>query len=204
MAADPHRVLITGGAGFVGANLAVALAARHPDWELVALDNLHRRGSELNLPRLEAAGVEFVRADVREREALLAIAELDALVECSAEPSALVGMSGDTSYPFETNLVGAYNCLELARRDGAQFVFLSTSRVYPYRALSELELSRSRAVRARRRPGSATAPPRPGSRSASRSTARARSTARPSSPPSCWSPSTPPTSGSRRWSTAAA
>ncbi len=123
MAADPHRVLITGGAGFVGANLAVALAARHPDWELVALDNLHRRGSELNLPRLEAAGVEFVRADVRDREALLAVAELGALVECSAEPSALVGMSGDTSYPFETNLVGAYNCLELARRDRAQFVF---------------------------------------------------------------------------------
>ena len=34
------RVLVTGGAGFVGANLAVALAERHPDWELVALDNL--------------------------------------------------------------------------------------------------------------------------------------------------------------------
>ena len=37
---------------FVGANLAVALAERHPDWEIVALDNLKRRGSELNLPRL--------------------------------------------------------------------------------------------------------------------------------------------------------
>ena len=47
-----------------------------------------------------------------------------------AEPSALVGMSGDTAYPFDTNLIGAYNCLELARRDSAQFVFLSTSRVY--------------------------------------------------------------------------
>ena len=52
-----------------------------------------------------------------------------------AEPSALVGMSGETSYPFETNLVGAYNCLELARRDEAGFIFLSTSRVYPYGAL---------------------------------------------------------------------
>ena len=127
------RVLITGGAGFVGANLAIALAGRHPDWALVALDNLHRRGSELNLPRLEAAGVEFVRGDVRERAAL----------ECSAEPSALVGMTGDTDYPFETNLVGAYNCLELARRDGAQIVFLSTSRVYPYPALNRLALERT-------------------------------------------------------------
>jgi CDP-paratose 2-epimerase len=130
-----RRVLITGGAGFVGANLAVGLAARHPDWDLTALDNLYRRGSELNLPRLEAAGVEFVRADVRDREALLALPAFDALVECSAEPSALMEPDGDTAYPVETNLLGAYNCLELARRDGAQFVFLSTSRVYPYGAL---------------------------------------------------------------------
>jgi CDP-paratose 2-epimerase len=133
-------VLITGGAGFVGANLAVALAGRHPEWELVAYDNLHRPGSRLNLPRLEAAGVRFVDGDVRDRDALAALDPIAALVECSAEPSALVGMSGDTSYPFDTNLVGAYNCLELARRDGAQFVFLSTSRVYPYTTLSELEL----------------------------------------------------------------
>jgi CDP-paratose 2-epimerase len=137
------RILITGGAGFVGANLAVSLADRHSDWEIVALDNLYRAGSRLNLPRLEAAGVRFVEADVRDREALGAIDPIDALVECSAEPSALVGMSGDTAYPFETNLVGAYNCLELARRDGARFVFLSTSRVYPYPALNELVLERA-------------------------------------------------------------
>jgi CDP-paratose 2-epimerase len=133
-------VLVTGGAGFVGANVCLALAARHPDWELIALDNLHRAGSKLNLPRLEAARVAFVRADVRDRESLEAVERIDALVECSAEPSALVGMTGDTAYPFETNLVGAYNCLELARRDQAQIVFLSTSRVYPYRALSGLRL----------------------------------------------------------------
>jgi CDP-paratose 2-epimerase len=134
-------LLITGGAGFVGANLAVALADHEPSRRVIALDNLHRRGSALNLPRLEKAGVEFVEADVRDRDALAAVPPIDALIECSAEPSALVGMSGDTSYPFETNLVGAYNCLELARRDGAQFVFLSTSRVYPYRPLNELALA---------------------------------------------------------------
>ena len=54
------RILVTGGAGFVGSTIAIALAARHPDWAIVALDNLKRRGSELNLPRLRNAGVSFV------------------------------------------------------------------------------------------------------------------------------------------------
>ena len=134
------RVLITGGAGFVGANLAVGLASRQPDWELVALDNLHRRGSELNLRRLEDAGVAFVKGDVRESGDLMAVEGIDALIECSAEPSALSGLDGDSAYLVHTNLSGAYNCLELARRDGAQFVFLSTSRVYPYERLNALVL----------------------------------------------------------------
>ncbi len=125
------RVLITGGAGFVGSNLAVSLAARHPDWEIVALDNLYRKGSRLNLPRLEAAGVEFVEGDVREPADLGRLPALEALIECSAEPSVMSGVDGDTGYLVHTNLTGAYNCLELARRDGAFLVFLSTSRVYP-------------------------------------------------------------------------
>jgi CDP-paratose 2-epimerase len=134
------RLLITGGAGFVGSNLAVSLAQRHPEWEVVALDNLYRRGSELNLPRLEEAGVEFVEGDVREPEGLGRIGELAALVECSAEPSVMSGVDGDTGYLVHTNLTGAYNCLELARRDGAFVVFLSTSRVYPVEPQVDLKL----------------------------------------------------------------
>jgi CDP-paratose 2-epimerase len=126
-----NRLLITGGAGFVGSNLAVSLASRHPDWEVVVLDNLYRRGSELNLPRLGQAGVEFVKGDVREPEDLERFGSLSALIECSAEPSVMSGTDGDTSYLVHTNLTGAYNCLELARRAGAFMLFLSTSRVYP-------------------------------------------------------------------------
>lgn len=134
------RLLITGGAGFVGSNLAVSLARRHPEWEVLALDNLYRRGSELNLPRLEEAGVEFVKGDVREPGELGALPRLDALVECSAEPSVMSGVDGDTGYLVHTNLTGAYNCLELARRDGAFMVFLSTSRVYPVAPQLEIKL----------------------------------------------------------------
>jgi CDP-paratose 2-epimerase len=135
-----NRLLITGGAGFVGSNLAVSLSSRHPDWEIVAFDNLYRRGSELNLPRLEAAGVEFVEGDVREPGDLGRFGSLAALVECSAEPSVMSGVDGDTSYLLHTNLTGAYNCLELARRSGAFVLFLSTSRVYPVAPQLELAL----------------------------------------------------------------
>jgi CDP-paratose 2-epimerase len=134
------RLLITGGAGFVGSNLAVSLASRHPEWEILALDNLYRRGSELNLPRLEEAGVEFVKGDVREPGDLERLPKLSAMIECSAEPSVMSGVEGDTSYLVHTNLTGAYNCLELARRDGAFMVFLSTSRVYPVERQLALEL----------------------------------------------------------------
>jgi CDP-paratose 2-epimerase len=50
------------------------------------------------------------------------------------------GVDGDTGYLVHTNLTGAYNCLELARRDGAFVVFLSTSRVYPVQPQVELNL----------------------------------------------------------------
>jgi CDP-paratose 2-epimerase len=139
MNARQMRVLITGGAGFVGANLCVSLARRHADWEVVALDNLMRRGSELNLARLRDAGVEFLHGDVREREDLTAVGNFDAMVECSAEPSVLAGFA-DTSYAVQTNLVGAFNCLEQARRENAFVVFLSTSRVYPVAPQLELKL----------------------------------------------------------------
>jgi CDP-paratose 2-epimerase len=133
------RVLITGGAGFVGANLSASLAVRHPDWQVVALDNLMRRGSELNLPRLRAAGVEFVHGDVRERVDLATAGRFDAMVECSAEPSVMAGLS-DPSYLVQTNLLGAFNCLERAREQDAFVVFLSTSRVYPVAPQLELAL----------------------------------------------------------------
>src|SRR5947209_7553294 len=101
------RLLVTGGAGFVGSNLAVGLAARHPEWELVALDNLWRRGSELNLPRLEEAGVGFVKGDVRSFDDLAEIGTVEVIVECSAEPSALAGIDGSPDYLVKTNLMGA-------------------------------------------------------------------------------------------------
>jgi len=132
------RVLVTGGAGFVGANVSLGLASRHEDWRVVAFDNLHRRGSELNLPRLRSGGVEFVHGDVRDPEDVAGVGAVDAVVECSAEPSVLAGIESGLDRLIKTNLLGAYTCLELCRRHDAQFIFLSTSRVYPVAHLEAL------------------------------------------------------------------
>ena len=78
----------------------------------------------------------------------MGLAAVTALIECSAEPSVMSGVDGDTSFVFHTNLTGAYNCLELARRDDAFVLFLSTSRVYPMAAARRARRTR------RARPGS--------------------------------------------------
>lgn len=131
-------ILVTGGAGFVGSNLALRLRGRFPDARIVAADNLVRRGSELNLPRLAASNVEFARADVRDPEDLtFPNVPFDLILECSAEPSVLAGYDGPR-YVIDTNLNGTVNCLEVARRTNADFVFISTSRVYPIAALESL------------------------------------------------------------------
>jgi CDP-paratose 2-epimerase len=134
-----ENILVTGGAGFAGSGVALALKKAYPRARVTAFDNLRRRGSELNLGRLREAGVTFVHGDVRSLADLTSLPEPPALiVECSAEPSAQAGYGGSPEYLMETNLTGCYYCLELARRAKCDFVFISTSRVYPYRRLNEL------------------------------------------------------------------
>jgi CDP-paratose 2-epimerase len=124
------RILITGGAGFIGSNLALHLRRTFPEAKIVCMDNLYRRGSELNVPRLQEAGVRFHRGDVSDGNSFPS-ESFDFLVECSAEPSVLAGRDDSPDYVFQTNLVGAYQCLEKARLWDSKFLFLSTSRVYP-------------------------------------------------------------------------
>ncbi|HJT81390.1 MAG TPA: NAD-dependent epimerase/dehydratase family protein [Chthoniobacterales bacterium] len=130
MSAFPESILITGGAGFIGSTLALFIKARHPSARIACMDNLYRRGSELNLPRLHDAGIEFLQGDIRSPEQF-PNEPFELILECSAEPSVLAGQDGSPDYVFQTNLVGTYNCLERARVWKSKFLFLSTSRVYP-------------------------------------------------------------------------
>ncbi|OQA58379.1 MAG: CDP-paratose 2-epimerase [Candidatus Omnitrophica bacterium ADurb.Bin277] len=127
------RILITGGCGFIGSHLAVDLTCQ--GFEVTALDNLSRRGSEILLQqRVNACGAGFIRGDVRIPEDLRKVpGRYDLLIECSAEPSVLMGTKGeDARYLLDVNLQGAINCFEWARERRTPVIFLSTSRVYPY------------------------------------------------------------------------
>lgn len=137
-------VLVTGGAGFVGSAVARRFAGPGVGARVIALDNLRRRGSELNVPILAAAGVEFVLGDVR-KPADLALGgrPIDLIVECAAEPSVLAGYDGGSRYVVEANLGGLANCLELARERHARLMFLSTSRVYPVARVNALAVRES-------------------------------------------------------------
>jgi len=134
------NILITGGAGFVGLNLAVYLNDQLQSCNIVCFDNLIRAGSKNNVRRLEDKGISFIKGDIRDKEQLLALPKIDLLIECSAEPSILASYE-DPTYTIDTNLIGTIHCLELAKRDKAGFIFLSTSRVYPVRGVNDIPYS---------------------------------------------------------------
>ncbi len=135
-----RTILVTGGAGFVGSHLALRFKEHFgASVEVISLDNLKRRGSELNLNRLKEGGVKFVHGDIRQIEDLRAVGHVDLILECSAEPSVIAGYDSSPDYLMQTNLQGTINCLEIARSTKADFIFLSTSRVYPIKHINNLK-----------------------------------------------------------------
>lgn len=135
-----EKLLVCGGAGFIGSSLALGLKQAYPDLQIICLDNLRRRGSELNLNRLKEAGIVFLHGDIRCSGDLdPEVLTVDTIIDCSAEPSVLAGFSSP-EYVLHTNLVGTVNILELARKVNARLLFLSTSRVYPIEPLKSIGL----------------------------------------------------------------
>lgn len=134
------KILITGGAGFVGSNLALQFKKKYPSYSLICVDNLQRKGSELNVPRLRKASVEFVKGDVRDVRAFEKFPQADVVIDCAADPSILGGITSPSLPMIQTNLMGTVHLLEYAKKCGAALVFLSTSRVYPMALLRKIAL----------------------------------------------------------------
>jgi len=131
------EILITGGAGFIGSNLAIGL--KEKGFKVKVLDNLKRRGSELNLPRLKERGIQFFHGDIRNVYDIYEAGSFDLMIECSAEPSVVVGYDSDPDYCIDTNLFGTKNCLAACKKYKANIIFLSTSRIYPLDILNSLK-----------------------------------------------------------------
>ena len=131
------NILITGGAGFIGSNLAIHLQTHLPGCRVFCFDNLYRAGSPLNARRLMDRGIHFIQGDIRNKSEVFSVPETDLIIDCCAEPAVLAAY-GNPLYTIDTNLLGTIHCLELAREKHAGFIFLSTSRVYPIDRLEAL------------------------------------------------------------------
>jgi UDP-glucose 4-epimerase len=112
------RVVVTGGAGFIGSNVVDALVARGDDVHV--LDNLSK-GSRENVH--DAATLH--EADVRDPDAVFAAADPDVVVHLAAQADVRVSVE-QPDHDADVNVVGTVRVLEAARRHGAQVVFSST------------------------------------------------------------------------------
>ena len=122
------KYLITGGAGFVGGNLAIDLAAE--GHEVLCVDNLSRRGSELNLHRLNKESIKFQHCDIRCLEDIKRLSfDADIVLECSAQTTAVDGYAHPV-YDFTNNTLGVVNVLEYCREKEASIIFWSSNKAY--------------------------------------------------------------------------
>jgi dTDP-glucose 4,6-dehydratase len=128
------RLLVTGGAGFIGSNFARYWAARHSSDKIVVLDALTYAGNRENLADLEVTGaVEFVRGDIGDLalvESVLVRAQIDSIVNFAAESHNSLAVL-DPGLFFRTNVLGTQVLCEAARRQGIRrFHHISTCEVY--------------------------------------------------------------------------
>jgi len=132
------KVLVTGGAGFVGSHVAEYYAKNGS--EVVVFDNLSRveiLGKSVGDPlynwnylKNNYGNVELVKGDIRSFEEVKAVSkDVDAIVHTAAQVAVTTSLS-DPRTDFEINALGTFNVLEAARLNDAALVFCSTNKVY--------------------------------------------------------------------------
>ncbi|MFI2754620.1 dTDP-glucose 4,6-dehydratase [Cellulomonas sp. P22] len=123
------RLLVTGGAGFIGSNFVHQTVREHPEVQVTVLDALTYAGDELSLAPVESQ-VEFVKGDIADADLMDALVkDADAVVHFAAESHNDNSLSNP--WPFvQTNVIGTYTILEAVRRHGTRLHHISTDEVY--------------------------------------------------------------------------
>lgn len=129
-----RKMLITGGAGFIGSHAALHYASK--GWNISILDNLSRKGSKLNLKRLQdEIDFEFFKGDIRNWDDIdtwfRRSGEVDAVLHMAAQVAVTTSIQ-DPRTDFEVNACGTLNTLEALRNYSphATLIFASTNKVY--------------------------------------------------------------------------
>ncbi|MDT2833538.1 dTDP-glucose 4,6-dehydratase [Vagococcus carniphilus] len=124
------KMIVTGGAGFIGSNFVHYVANNYPSIEIVVLDKLTYAGNKKNLFGLPEDKVKLVVGDIIDRELVeKLVSEADVVVHYAAESH------NDNSlkdpYPFvQTNLIGTYTLIEACRKYKVRYHHVSTDEVY--------------------------------------------------------------------------
>jgi len=122
-------MLVTGGAGFIGANFVSYTVRNHPEYEVCVLDALTYAGDRARLAGVDGQ-IEFVTGDICDAGLVSRlVAEAGLIVHFAAESH--VDNSLDDPGPFvRSNLIGTYTLLEAVRRHGGRFHHISTDEVF--------------------------------------------------------------------------
>jgi len=125
-----NRLLVTGGAGFIGSNFVHYICRERPDWHISVFDKLTYAGNLKNLEGLDSSRYEFIKGDICDEAAIeAAVADCDAVVHFAAESHVDNSIHGP--WPFvETNVIGTYRLLEAVRKTDKRLHHISTDEVY--------------------------------------------------------------------------
>ena len=132
------KILITGGCGFVGSNLAIYFKNNQIAKKINTLDNLSRNGSLLNLKRLKKNKIVNFKRDISNYNEFKNLPRYDLIIDCCAE-AAVEESKKKIDKVFNTNLTGTFNTLKKCAKDKSHFIFLSSSRVYSIQELRNLK-----------------------------------------------------------------
>ena len=131
------KILITGGCGFVGSNLAIYLKKKLNNSEIYSLDNLFWNGSQINKGRLKNFKIINYKINIQDYKKISKLPKFDLIIDCCAEPAIEIS-NKDPDRVIGTNLIGTFNILKKCTADKSKIIFLSTSRVYSIESLRKL------------------------------------------------------------------